>query len=416
MSASPPILIYAELLSNIRQVSVGCSLHTPSSSGTRAVVSSDGLVLTINHDGVETSVRLPGKVASAQQLPIQNLGVKRLSWRLPLATNTERHVFAGPEEQTVPWSASDLRPESRIACRICRATIVEPGMIKIWKDLPSENWAEMMEFWHCHKPHSHDHSHGDDLTSKAYGANSRISAQDHIGFVDLTSFLISEKDISPSTITTIDSQHEMVEVSSSNGASKNGELQNLQPANLPIFCKLCQNQLGVLNDQGSSASLFKWQVHVDEQTPEGVGEPPSLTHCISAMLLATMSRSGCSKSIILPMKVQNQQTQAASQTSETTQSLLNIWVFNSNITFSSTKEAKSPVKAIKVFFRMVSQEEADKLLDSMTSDVQDITLPNDAIQKVTEILSSSNQLLPESDRQLKDWQVGLLEKWDGKGG
>jgi hypothetical protein len=68
------------------------------------------------------------------------------------------------------------------------------GKIKAWKDLPSENWAEMMEFWHCHKPeddHGKDHEH---LTSKGYGARSMIGAQLGVGFVDLTSFLFSESD------------------------------------------------------------------------------------------------------------------------------------------------------------------------------------------------------------------------------
>lgn len=66
--------------------------------------------------------------------------------------------------------------------------------IKAWKDLPSENWAEMMEFWHCHKPHDHDQRDPESLASKGYGANNAISAQPGIGFVDLTSFLFAESD------------------------------------------------------------------------------------------------------------------------------------------------------------------------------------------------------------------------------
>ncbi|OTA58421.1 hypothetical protein K449DRAFT_385838 [Hypoxylon sp. EC38] len=195
MDASHPIFIYAELLSNIRQVSVACSLQTPVSPNTRASISSDGQLLTINHDGVETSVRLPGRVASIKQLPVQNPGTKNLSWRLPLAPTLEDHLSRTQEGQTVPWSASDLQPESPITCRTCRAAIVESSTIKVWKDLPSENWAEMMEFWHCHKPHNHGHGHDSLTTSKAYGASSRISAQSGIGFIDLTSFLLSEKDV-----------------------------------------------------------------------------------------------------------------------------------------------------------------------------------------------------------------------------
>ncbi|KAI1106994.1 ubiquitin-conjugating enzyme E2-binding protein [Jackrogersella minutella] len=386
MSASQTILIYAELLSNIRQVSVGCSLPTPCLPETRATVSSDGVVLTVNHNGVEASIRLPGRVASTKHLPAQKLGARNISWRLPLATTLAHRVLPAPDEQTVPWSAKDLQSGSPVTCRICRATIVESGTVNVWKDLPSENWAEMMEFWHCHKPDDHGHGHDEGLTSKGYGASSRISAQPGVGFVDLTSFLLSETDIPPSAA-----------------------------SNLPVLCESCKSQIGVFNEQDSSVSLFKWKVHVDEQTSRGFDKSPNLSHCISAMLLATMARSGCSKSIILPMK-QDQSAQNEPQPDKITQSLLNIWVFNSNISFSSTEETRSPIKAVKVFYRMVSRDEADKLLDSMTSDVQDITLPADAIGKVIDILGSSNTLLPQSDRQLKEWKVGLLEKWDGIGG
>ncbi|KAI0152235.1 ubiquitin-conjugating enzyme E2-binding protein [Hypoxylon sp. NC0597] len=416
MDASHPILIYAELLSNIRQVSVGCSLQSPVSSNTRASVSSDGQVLTINHDGVEASVCLPGRVASIKQLPIQNLGTKSLSWRLPLAPTLGDYVSPMQEGQIAPWSASDLQPESPISCRTCRVTIVKSGTIKVWKDLPSENWAEMMEFWHCHKPHTHGHGHDGLTTSKAYGASSRISAQSGIGFVDLTSFLLAEKDVAISAIIKGSSPVPQNEGDPRNETPEDGEAHHSPAENRPIFCQSCGSQLGILNDQGTSVSLFKWQVQVNEESHRSSSEPPRLSHCMSAMLLATMARSGCSKSIILPLKVQDQKTQDDSQANGTTKSLLNIWVFNSNITFSSTEEARSPIQAVKVFYRMITQAEADKLLDSMTSDVQDIYLPADAIRKVIDILSSSNHVLPQNDRQFKEWKVGLLEKWVGNGG
>ncbi|KAI0841020.1 ubiquitin-conjugating enzyme E2-binding protein [Hypoxylon sp. FL0890] len=422
MDASEPILIYAELLSNIRQVSVGCSLRTPVSSSTRASVSSDGRVLTINHDGVETSVRLPGQVALSNRLPVPNLGTTSLSWRLPLAPTSGQHASSTQEGQAVPWSASDLQPESPIMCRTCRATIVEPGTIKEWKDLPSENWAEMMEFWHCHKPHEHGRGPNDSLTtSKAYGASSRISAQSGIGFVDLTSFLLSEKDVSSSNVSTLEVIKSISSLQSHKDAdfhdeTLKGEAHHSPAENLPLLCRSCESQVGVVNDQGTSFSLFKWQVHVNELSHRTSNGPPELSQCISAMLLATMARSGCSKSIILPLKGQDQPAQEVSQANGTIKTLLNIWVFNSSIIFSSTKAMRSPVRAVKVFYRMVTQAEADNLLDSMTSDVQDIYLPADAIQKVIDTLSRSNLVLPLNDRQFKEWKVGLLEKWAENGG
>jgi len=68
-----------------------------------------------------------------------------------------------------------------------------------WKDLPSENWAEMMDFWHCHKPTEHEShaGHSDEETAtanKGYAANSKFTAQNKVGFVDLTTFLLDAKD------------------------------------------------------------------------------------------------------------------------------------------------------------------------------------------------------------------------------
>ncbi|KAI0011297.1 ubiquitin-conjugating enzyme E2-binding protein [Xylariaceae sp. FL0662B] len=409
------ILIYAELLSNIRQVSVGCSLPTPSSSSTKVTVSSDGVELTISHDNVESSVRLPGRVASPQQLSIPGEATKSLSWRLPLATASRPQALAVLDAQTVPWSASSLERGSAVRCRKCQNAIVAAGCVKVWKDLPSDNWAEMMEFWHCHKPH--DHKHGDDesLASRGYGANAKILAQPGVGFVDLTSFLLLETDVSETAITRSPSLS-----TSGNGAVATREIlskeitSNSEADSVAIFCGSCKSHLGVLNSQTSSISMFKWQVSISESTRQGPSIWPSLCHCVSAMLLATMARSGCSKSIIMPMKSQLASAQNGSSTNldGTSQSLLHIWVFNANIVFSSTEERKSPIQAIKVFYRMVSPDGADRMLDSMTSDVQDITLPADAIETVLGILNSSNGFLPQNDRKFKEWTVGLLERWN----
>lgn len=107
-------------------------------------------------------------------------------------------------------------PGSEVRCRGCRAALVAAGSVREWKDLPAEGWAEMMEFWHCHKPgeeHHHGHGHGvgqaegsgvtadreakadeASLASRGYGAASTISAQKGVGFVDLTTFLFDEGD------------------------------------------------------------------------------------------------------------------------------------------------------------------------------------------------------------------------------
>ncbi|KAK9794571.1 putative Ubiquitin-conjugating enzyme E2C-binding protein [Seiridium cardinale] len=398
MSGHARILIYAELLSNIRQISVGCSLPSACSSSTEANISPDGQRLTIRHEGEELYLQLPGTVTAPPVLPIPKIDSRSLSWRLPLSSGATHNFSTQPESQPVPWSASDLAPGCSVKCRKCENPIISEGTITVWKDLPSENWAEMMEFWHCHKPDTHDHDHdhaGDErhLAGRGYGANSRISGQAGTGFVDLTSLLFFEKDCTNLTKAVTTAAPETQSAGSTNQGS-------------PVNCSSCTTEIGVLHDETSSVTLYKWQLTISSLTPEPrLQAQPSLANCVASMLTSTLSRSGCSKSIILPMN----QVSSASPSAE---SLLHIWLFNRNISFTSSALAdESAVPAVKVLYRFVSKEEADRLSESMTSDVQDITLPSPAVDGVRQLLGVSNEGLPEGDRRFKEWTVGLLEKW-----
>lgn len=216
MTSQPVPLLYAELLSNIRQISFAISLGSPSDASTRVVVASDGQNVELNHRGRSHTLRLPSKVAlGGAMLPIQRPGASTLSWRLPLDPPTATDASS---TDSSTWTATDLKVGSQVACRHCQTVVVNQDAVKVWKDLPSENWAEMMEFWHCHKPgdhdhdhdghHHHDHSNGvattgeiakadeASLASRGYGASSVISAQKGVGFVDLTTLLFVEQDCS----------------------------------------------------------------------------------------------------------------------------------------------------------------------------------------------------------------------------
>jgi hypothetical protein len=204
MGLSDSSALYAELLANIRQISLAASLPSPSDASTQAALSADCRTVELRHRNRCNQLTLPAKASlGGTLLPIQDKqkGAMTLTWRLPL------DVFsASPSSSlgdTIPWSASDLDAGSGVACRQCGTEVVPSGSVKVWKDLPSENWAEMMEFWHCHKPdHHHHQSHGEEsgradeesLASRGYGASSAISAQEGAGFVDLTTLLFAEKD------------------------------------------------------------------------------------------------------------------------------------------------------------------------------------------------------------------------------
>ncbi|EGY21668.1 uncharacterized protein VDAG_03108 [Verticillium dahliae VdLs.17] len=204
MATHDTVVIYAELLPNIRHISVAVSLPSPVDASTSVQTSAHGDSILVTHRGESTEARLPGPVSAPSALPIPATppsGPTSLAWRLPVSTSVTLPSTRHELQPTVPWSAHDLTPKAAVACRQCGEAVVPEGRLHVWKDLPSENWAEMMDFWHCHKPHDHgqekngDGDHDDEhLTKRGYGANSSIAAQTRVGFVDLTSFFLPGED------------------------------------------------------------------------------------------------------------------------------------------------------------------------------------------------------------------------------
>lgn len=207
-------LIYAELLANIRQISVIAALETPCDAATKVELSGNGQEFIMHHGGESTILTLPGRIVLTTQLQKPALGRKELSWRLPLDGPPTRPDAEDAQSNEAPWSASKLREDSEFLCRDCGAVVIGRGVIKTWKDLPSENWAEMMDFWHCHKPdvpeheRTHEHvsngTHGSEqldaensvATTKGYGANTKFAANSGTAFVDMTTFLLTPSDCS----------------------------------------------------------------------------------------------------------------------------------------------------------------------------------------------------------------------------
>lgn len=89
---------------------------------------------------------------------------------------------------------------------------------------------------------------------------------------------------------------------------------------------------------------------------------------------------------------------------------IHIWVLNSNIVYSSSSKTKCGISAIKLFYRLVTRKEADRMLDKVAQDAQEISLPADAISEVAQHLDTSNLLLPVTERLFKEWKVGLLTR------
>lgn len=203
---TPPSL-YAEFLPKLGRISIVVHLPNPSTYLTKALISSDAERLLVYHEGVTTALTLPVKSAlENEHLPGEiPPGLREMSWRLvphkseAAAAGSARSGF---DAGVVPWSAVDLKPHVDVICRTCGTVVISKDSLREWKDLPSENWAEMMEFWHCHKPANNTQNGKDNdmkvienqQASRGYGANSAIGSQRGVGFVDLTKMLFDGDD------------------------------------------------------------------------------------------------------------------------------------------------------------------------------------------------------------------------------
>ncbi|KAK2055514.1 hypothetical protein LY76DRAFT_628271 [Colletotrichum caudatum] len=411
--------IYAELLANIRQLSVAVTLPSPAGSHTQGLITPDGATIQLRHAGAQTSFALPGKVqtrgaVAAAALPAPPPASRVVSWRLPLAADAPA-AARSPHDEPVPWTALDLAPGSAVACRACAAPLVPPGRAREWKDLPSENWAEMMDFWHCHKPTDHERAGGEHdhlATGRGYGANSSIAAQPGVGMVDLTSFLFSESDCTGLEFSSSPSRGASSGAATTSSAVLAGG-PDPPPRLLHAFCAGCSAHVGFFNVAIASVVLLKWQVSCQtafsSSAAAAAAAAPTSSECLAAALTATLSRSGSSKSVVVPT--------FPSSSSSPSSPALHLWILNSHIVYaSSSRRGGAPRSAIKLLYREIAQEEADAMLESMTSDVQEVNLPSAAIAAAAEELRASSGLLPPGERALKEWNVGLLDKWEKGGG
>lgn len=156
-------------------------------------------------------------------------------------------------------------------------------------------------------------------------------------------------------------------------------------------------------------TLFKWRVDVETSSTVSTATPaasPTIAHCLSANLVAMLARSGSSKSLIMPL------TSDGSAAAGPEAKALHVWILNASIVYASSSRSGS-VPAIKLLYQLVSVEQADKMLESLSSDVQEVSLPEDAVREVIAGLDASNCLLPAKERVFREWQVGLLERWVG---
>ena len=185
------IYLYAELLVNIRQVTVLAILPSKCHQGTWISLLPDQKTLHVQHEDLISTVELPCQIANTASAKIPQVPSNELSFRLSVSPDVDLSLSSrSVMGDNVPWPASKLMSETQIACQSCSNPLIKD--VTVWKDLPSGGWADMMDFWHCHKPGPEDGSHESFGSTKGYAAANDLSPTAGVGLVDVGHILFAE--------------------------------------------------------------------------------------------------------------------------------------------------------------------------------------------------------------------------------
>ena len=187
------IYLYAELLLNIRQVTVFAMLPSNCNAKTRMWLGRDQRTLSLRHEGDEAIIELPCLVASSANPKFPSAAARELSFRLVISDAAG--LLAEPKQATDyhdPWLALKLTSETQVACGSCGTLLV--NNVNVWKHLPSAGWADMMDFWHCHKPSPVDDDNAHAGSSKGYAAANALGPTTGTGLVGVSYLLLSDMD------------------------------------------------------------------------------------------------------------------------------------------------------------------------------------------------------------------------------
>ncbi|GES57619.1 ubiquitin-conjugating enzyme E2-binding protein [Aspergillus terreus] len=426
----PSLYLHAELLPNIRHITLYISLPATISktllpkitlSDSRRAVS---VSLSEPHNHVSDTIKLPARANEAARRTLATSPNPNQTPQSQTESHTREYSFRmqiddraepllareEPLDAFVPWTATDMRPATRLRCRVCENMLLErPGAGRpdtdtiengneptgwTWKDLPSGNWAEMMDFWHCHKPDpepdtaaaaTENLSQEQSAVVKGYGAANRVVATPGTVLVDVATFLVSGTDC--------------------RGVNVNAQATEDARSPAELLCSSCDNLIGIDDPVAEGWRLFKTSLSA-HTPPDDTPTPPqedwethSIETIVAAQLLELIERESARRFVLHCGQ----------------KSGLLLWVFNPDLRYSNSSSSHSVTaqRAMKVLFQSVA--DVDEMLHPECGkpsplSLEELRLPGTVFGAVEEVLRTRNEMLPASARGFREWSTPMLSE------
>jgi HECT-like Ubiquitin-conjugating enzyme (E2)-binding len=163
--------------------------------------------------------------------------------------------------------------------------------------------------------------------------------------------------------------------------------------------------------QGNSSTQPRDEDNLDISSLDDVSNSPSPL-ALSIWVLQQSLRFGSttiSTAIASQTETQIQTQIRSSQIHNQNQSTMQI-LNKMQIQSPTQPKLEAGTFAMKVFWKLVSREEADSSVESESA--EEVLLPTEVIDEIKACLQDSALVLPPSARKFKEWDVGLLERYE----
>lgn len=369
---------FSEYLTRLRTITLSFELNKDQQSVEISFVSSNIARLTYRNSlgSIEyTNFHLPGRVSpTCCQQSIQLDPAKQefsfkfsncsLDEKVELQAHKKSSLFSENPQFPTPWPVNQLEQckPSGMLCSNCGNVLVRSGQIKHYKALPSENWAEMMDFWHCHKPHE------DSSSFKQGYAQSVFSPYSGTCFVADTYVLLDSSDVGSNNVTTVD----------------------VGSPNTRFCCHVCSKVLGQVLDNGSVLKLWKWSFSLEKPANDVLSQYPGSIFVYAAIAQLIDAHAAYSFSL---------------RDLATGNEVLVLWVLNQDIWYTETG-TQTTHRGMKVVFATSTQEK--ELLMENRGEPEELSFPKDILDNLITELDKNHMVLAESGRHFQNAKLSIL--------
>lgn len=191
----------------------------------------------------------------------------------------------------------------------------------------------------------------------------------------------------------------MRHMSANKGPPQNVKLPS-RKGSYTLKCTGCGSTIGARQEGETSCRLFKSRLQVTRALDRDPEEHPAATF-LCAQLLSLIESSVTRRVVVYAQNRSN---------SDSEREGLMLWIFNPDIYYSSSKRGPTAHRAIKVFYKTLS--DPVKFLDANSNTYEELLVTGEDFADFKQSLQESTSILPQSARRFQDWDVGLVDRWE----